>query len=323
MSPSRLRPVRKAVQHCEAAALRGLVRILEGLGPVRASNLGGWIARTLGPLLSASRLADGNLRRALPALDAAGRAAVIRAVWDNLGRTAAELPHLAGLKRTASGPGWELLGGEHVDALRQAGARVLFVSGHFGNWELALPAASQVGLPACGLYRAASNGEVDAVIQALRLRALVPGVSMFAKGRHGARAALAHLHAGGSLALLADQKMNDGIAVPFLGRLAMTAAGPAQLALRFGLAVVPSRVDRLGPARFRVVCEAPLQVARTGERDADVYALTLAMNAVLERWIRQDPSSWLWLHRRWPREAGKVEAPPQTPPKAAPLERTP
>lgn len=300
---SRSRPIRGALQSCEAAALRGLGHVLGWLGPVRSSDAGGWVARALGPRLPASRVAESNLRRALPALDAPGRAEVIRAVWDNLGRTAAELPHLAGLVRTASGPGWEVQGEEHLDALRQAGTRMLFVSGHFGNWEMALPIAAQLGVPVSGFYRAASNTAVDAVVQTMRLRAIGPGVSMFAKGRHGARAALAHLRGGGSLGLLADQKMNDGIAVPFLGRLAMTAPGPAQLALRFGLAVVPSRVDRLGPARFRLVCEAPLAVARTGERDADVYALTLAMNAVLERWIRADPASWLWLHRRWPRES--------------------
>jgi KDO2-lipid IV(A) lauroyltransferase len=301
--PSRSRPIRGALQSCEAAALRGVGHVLGWLGPVRSSDAGGWVARALGPRLPASRVAESNLRRALPALDAPGRAAVIRAVWDNLGRTCAELPHLAGLSRTPSGPGWELAGEEHLDGLRRAGTQVLFFSGHFGNWEMVLPIAAQLGLPVSGFYRAASNAAVDAVIQAMRQRALGPGVSMFAKGRHGARAALAHLRGGGSLGLMVDQKMNDGIAVPFLGRVAMTAPGLAQFALRFGAAVVPIRVDRLGPARFRLVCEAPLAVARTGERDADVYALTLAMNAVLERWVRADPGSWLWLHRRWPRES--------------------
>ncbi len=302
MPSSRFRPVRDAAQHCEAAALRGLGRVLGWLGPTRSSDLGGRAARAVGPLLSASRVADANLRQALPTLDSEERAAVIRAVWDNLGRTCAELPHLASLARTPSGPGWELEGEEHLDGLRRAGTQALFFSGHFGNWEMVLPIAARLGLPVSGFYRAASNAPVDAVIQAMRLRALGPGVSMFAKGRHGARVALAHLRGGGSLGLMVDQKMNDGIAVPFLGRMAMTAPGLAQFALRFGAAVVPIRVDRLGPARFRLVCEAPLAVARTGERDADVHALTLAVNAVLERWIRADPGSWLWLHRRWPRE---------------------
>ncbi len=301
MRSSRAHPFRSAVQRCEVSVLRGLERALGWLGPVRSSDAGGWVARVVGPRLSASRVADANLVQALPGLGAAERAAVIRAVWDNLGRNVAELPHLAGLTRTAAGPGWELEGEAHLDRLREAGTQAVFFSGHFGNWEMVLPIAARLGLPVAGFYRAASNAAVDAYVQGLRQGALGPGVSMFAKGRQGARAALAHLRGGGSLGLMVDQKMNDGIGVPFLGRDAMTATGMAEMALRFGTAVVPVRVDRLGPARFRLVCEAPLAVTRTGVREADVRALTVAMNGVLERWVMADPASWLWLHRRWPK----------------------
>ena len=283
-------------------ALEGAARSLRRLGPVGASNLGGWVARQIGPHLGVSRVADMNLRRALPELDQPARARIIRAVWDNLGRTSAELPHLAALGRTASGPGWEVEGEQHIEALKRAKTPVLFFSGHFGNWEMILPIAALLGVPVCGFYRAASNRDVDAVIQRMRQAALGPDVAMFAKGAAGARAALAHLARGGSLGLLIDQKMNDGIAVPFFGRSAMTAPALAQFALRFGIPIVPVHVVRLGPARFRLVCEAPMAVARTGDKTRDTYAISLAMNATVERWVRAEPSSWLWLHRRWPKD---------------------
>ena len=143
----------------------------------------------------------------------------------------------------------------------------------------------------------------------MRQQALGPTVSMFAKGAQGARAALKHLAGGGSLGLLVDQKMNDGIAVPFFGRPAMTAPAMAQFALRFRIPVAPVHAERLGPARFRMVCEAPLAAPDTGDRQADVLALTLAVNQTLERWIRADPASWLWLHRRWPKAATPPDAP--------------
>ena len=290
-------------QRSQAIALGGAVGLLRRLGPVAASDLGGFVARNIGPLLSASRVADANLRHALPELEAAERARIIRAVWDNLGRTAAELPHLAGFVRTDHGPGWELDGEDHIDALRRRNAPVLFFSGHFGNWEMVLPIAAQLGLTVSGFYRAASNRRVNAIIQEMRERALGGNVAMFAKGAHGAREALQHLGRGGSLGLLVDQKMNDGIAVPFFGRSAMTAPALAQFALRFRTPVVPIRMQRLGPARFRLICEAPLSVPLIGNRQADIYALTLAVNRTLERWIRTDPASWLWLHRRWPKSA--------------------
>jgi KDO2-lipid IV(A) lauroyltransferase len=248
-------------------------------------------------------VAELNLRRAMPELDARERARIIRAVWDNLGRNSAELPHLAAFKRTATGPGWEIEGEHHVEALKRSNTPVLFFSGHFGNWEMILPIATMLGMTVSGFYRAASNRDVDAVIQGMRQAALGPHVSMFAKGAPGARAALAHLARGGSLGLLIDQKMNDGIAVPFFGRPAMTAPALAQFALRFGCPIVPVHIVRLGPARFRMVCEPPMAVELTGEKRQDTYAIALAMNATVERWVRADPASWLWLHRRWPKEA--------------------
>jgi KDO2-lipid IV(A) lauroyltransferase len=292
-----------ASDRLQAILLSGAVRALQCLSPVAASNLGGWLARTLGPWLPVTRVADDNLRRALPKLDAAARARVIAGVWDNLGRTVAELPHLATFRRSEAGPGWEIEGEAHIAQLRAAGGQALFFSGHFGNWELILPIAAALGVNVAGFYRAASNVAVDRLIQALRQRALGPGVSMFSKGAQGARAALLHLRDGGSLGLLVDQKMNDGIAVPFFGRDAMTAPALAQFALRFALPIVPVRVVRLGPARFRLVCEEPLAVTLTGDKVTDIYAVTLAVNETLERWIRADPASWLWLHRRWPKDA--------------------
>ena len=285
----------------QAAFLSAVIRLVQMLSPVQASNLGACIARTIGPHLSVSRVADANLRRALPELDAAARAAVIRGVWDNLGRTAAELPHLASFHRTASGPGWEIEGEEHLAPLLQSGQPALFFSGHIGNWELILPIAASLGVRVAGAYRAASNPGADRVIQALRQKAIGAEVSMFPKGAAGARAALVHLRAGGSLGVLVDQKMNDGIAVPFFGRPAMTAPALAQFARHFRLPIVPVRVVRLAPARFRLICEKPLDPCPGPSKEAELYATTAAVNDTLERWIRADPASWLWLHRRWPK----------------------
>jgi KDO2-lipid IV(A) lauroyltransferase len=280
--------------------LRGLIGGLRLLGPVRASNFGGRLGRSIGPWLPSSRVADRNLADAFPGMDAATRRATVRQVWDNIGRNVAELPHLASFGRTDSGPGWEIVGEEHLAVPGRGQA--LFFSGHLGNWEMVLPIARGLGLEVAGFYRAASNRAVDDQIQAMRQSALGGRVSMFAKGARGARLAMAHLGRGGSLGLLVDQKMNDGIAVPFFGRDAMTAPALAQFALRFGAPILPVHVERLGPARFRMVCEAPLPVRRTSNRAEDTLAILTAMNATLERWIRADPGAWLWLHRRWPKE---------------------
>jgi KDO2-lipid IV(A) lauroyltransferase len=302
------------LQRAAAAALRHLFSLLGRINVVTCSNLGGGAARHIGPFLPVNRVADGNLQRALPALDAAARRRIILGMWDNLGRTAAELAHLPALRRTKQGPGWEVEGEHHLLHAMVQHRQILFFSAHLGNWELILPIAAALGLPIGGFYRAASNPFVDRVIQAQRQRA-APHVPMFAKGGPGARAALRHLLAGGSLGGLVDQKMNDGIAAPFFGQMAMTASALPQLALRFATPLLPVHIVRTGPARFLLIIEAPLSADPSGDRAEAILALTTAMNATVERWIREQPQSWLWMHRRWPNRplmdslVGEVKAP--------------
>ena len=103
--------------------------------------------------------------------------------------------------------------------------------------------------------------------------------------------------------MLVDQKYNEGIPVPFFGRDAMTAPTVAELALRFQVPLVPARVERLKGARFRLTLLPPLDLPNSGDRAADVHTVMSQVNALFESWIRDRPEQWLWLHRRWPKDA--------------------
>jgi KDO2-lipid IV(A) lauroyltransferase len=283
-------------QRVPALLLRWLFTAIGYLDVQRCSDLGGGVLRRIGPRLPVNRVAQANLELAMPELDRAARRRICAGMWENLGRNVAEIPHLAKLRRTDAGPGWEIEGESHFREAIARHGQLVFFSAHLGNWEMILPIAAALGFPVAGIYRAASNPCVDEVIQRERARAHQdPPMLMFPKGAAGARAALRHLAAGGSIGFLADQKMNDGIAVPFFGKPAMTASAPAQLALRFGCPLLPVRVRRLGAARVRLICEPPLPLSA----QADVLALTTAINATIERWIRDEPQAWLWMHRRW------------------------
>lgn len=286
----------------EGAVARAACWLLWRLGPVRASNVGGAVARMIGPLLPVSSVARRNLSLAMPELDAPARRRIVRGVWDNLGRTAAEFPHVAFLGETAAGPGWEVVGSEHIEALAARGGPALGFTGHIGNWEVIPLATARKGVTIATLYRPADNPVIDAMI--LGMRRAFPGANdnLFAKGAQGARQTLQHLRQGGFVGLLQDQKMNDGIEARFFGRPAMTASALAALAIKLRCPVFPVYVQRIGPARFRVVYEPPVAVPDTGDRTADIAALTQTMNDRLETWIRAAPESWLWVHRRWPKE---------------------
>lgn len=288
----------------EAWVASTLLRFLERLPPDRASSLLGSFCRVVGPLLPSSRIIIRNLELAMPELGASERRRIMRGVWENLGRTMGELPHLANLKEnTPTGPGFEVQGAEYLAQVVARGGPVLFVSGHIGNWEMLPPAVARHGAAFASFYRAAGNPLVDALLRALRHRAMgdTP-VPLFAKGAKGARGALAYVSGGGRLGMLVDQKMNDGLEATFFNRPSMTAPALAAMALRYRCPVIPGYVERLGPARLRIVVEPPLELPNTGDRRKDLQVLVQMVNDRLESWIRKNPSGWLWLHRRWAKE---------------------
>jgi Kdo2-lipid IVA lauroyltransferase/acyltransferase len=281
----------------EAFGARALFALFRALPVDAASALGGWLGRTIGPRLGASKRAVINLRRAMPELDEARIVGIVRGMWENLGRVVAEYPHLGKFRVYEKGGRVEALNTESVDPLLAAGKKLIFISAHFGNWEVASLAATQKGLDVAQIYRPANNPFVDALIH--ESRSIVRS-ELIPKGSVAARRSIEALRQGRHLALLVDQKMNDGIPVPFFGRDAMTAPAVAQLALRFDAAIVPARVERTSGANFRLTVFPPVELPQTGDRHADTRETMRRVNAVLESWIRERPEQWFWLHRRWP-----------------------
>jgi KDO2-lipid IV(A) lauroyltransferase len=259
-----------------------------------ASGFGGWLGRCLGPALGVSRQARRNLVAAFPDWPPTEVERVVRGMWDNLGRVAAEYPYLRRI-RVFDGGRVELRGFEHVERALAAGRSMIVFSGHLANWEIAALAAAQSGADVAQVYRTANNPLVDRMIRRWR-GSRGEFIPKEAVGRRG----VAALRRGAHLTILVDQKLNEGIPVPFFGRPAMTAPTVALLAYRFGVDVLPARVERLAGARFRLTIEPPLPLLDTGNRATDVAALMAAVNGTLERWIRERPEQWFWVHRRWP-----------------------
>lgn len=261
-----------------------------------ASAVGGRLGRTVGPFLPVTKRARRNLARVFPEKSKREIRAIVRGMWDNLGRVAAEFPHLSEIDvYDPQGP-VTVVGAEWVDRLRDDGLPGFFCSAHFGNWEILSLGATQRGLPVDRVYRAANNRLVEWLYR--HGRAAVEGAQI-PKGPGGVRQLLRSLKDGKHLGMMVDQKMNDGIAAPFFGLPAMTSTALIDLALRFDCPVVPARVERIGGAHFRLVIDPPMELIRTGDKTADIAANVARMNAVIEGWVRARPEQWLWLHNRW------------------------
>ncbi|MFZ5670333.1 MAG: lysophospholipid acyltransferase family protein [Pseudomonadota bacterium] len=274
-----------------------LLRLL----PVDAASwLGGTLGRLLGPLTRTHRVADDNLRLAFPERDAAWRKRILAAQWETNGRTVAEFPMMDRLLPSTGRV--EVVGAERLAEIAAGGKPVVFVSGHFSNWEVMPAAIVNSGVDCEITYRAANNPYVDRRIRDSRFRY---GVRLFApKGGDGARELLEGMKQGRSVALMNDQKFNrGGVEVTFFGRPVMAAPGPTRLALRFGTVLQPMTVERTRGARFRAVVHEPIELERTGDRAADIAAGVQRVTAFIEAQVRRRPEEWFWVHRRWPKEA--------------------
>lgn len=290
------RAARRRLAHlAEAAILQLIMTVLAALPVGVASACGGRVGAYIGPYLGVSRYALRNLTRALPENDVAENQRILAGMWDNLGRAMAELPHLRRIC-SADSERVEIVNGTALVEILASGRPALLFGGHFANWEVGPSIIHRLmGGSLLSVYRAANNPWVDRMLRRrLGDRRAVP------KGAEGGRALLRHLRGGGHVAMLVDQKQNDGIAVPFFGATAMTAPGLARLGLRFGCPILPIRVERVSGARFRVTVLPALEIAYTGDPARDVLAAMTLVNGLIESWVRERPEQWLWLHRRWP-----------------------
>lgn len=293
-------------------AVRGVFGLLRLLGPDRASDLGGTVARLVGPRLSVHKVALANIRAAFPDADDARVREIALGAWENLGRTGAEYAHLDTLfdydyfdpkpdART------EVVGIDHFIALRDDGKPGIVFSAHLGNWELPAICASRYGLDTTAIFRAPNDPAVARAVHEVRSRTM----GNLEAARQGAAFVMSSvLEKGGHLGMLIDQHFTRGVAVRFLGRPALTNPILGKFARRFDCPVHGVRVIRLPDHRFRLELTPPLDLPRDAEGHVDPAGAMEAMTAVVESWVREHPEQWLWMHRRWRLPAGEKYAPP-------------
>ncbi|MBI4030362.1 MAG: lipid A biosynthesis acyltransferase, partial [Proteobacteria bacterium] len=259
-----------------------------------ASSCGGAIGRLIGPRLAASRKAKANLKFVFPDIGDEKADEITKGMWENLGRVFAEYPHLEKIGRERV----EIINDHILDSLKNDGMPGILFSAHMANWE-ALCAAflTRKNLPVYGIYRAPNNPWAAALVH--RARSYDARVPAFPKSRSGTRALLQAMKEGHHIGILIDQKYNEGIAVPFLGKPAMTSPAFAQLCQKFLCPLVPARIERLQGARFRLTVEKPVKTFDENQKPLPVGETVAACHEYLGRWIKERPEQWLWLHRRW------------------------
>ncbi len=286
------------LQAVSAIAALEFLRLL----PMRwSAAFGTFLFRYIGPLLPADGIARRNLARAFPEKSQDEINRIIRGVWNNLGRGAGEWARLD-LIDTKDPEQVEVIGDEHMIEAAEKGAFVI-IAAHLGNWEVGALVAHQRGLRLANIYRPARNPLIERYVR--YRRAAFTGDLIPKQSTDGMRRLYKVIQNGGGIGVMIDQKLNEGVPVPFFGHEAMTAPLPANIALRWRCPIIPVRYERLPGSRFRVTICPPLEIPDTGDKDADRDSFLRSINTVFEEWIREKPEDWFWVHRRWPYEKKK------------------
>ena len=269
----------------EAFVLFLVMMLSKILGAKNASNFGGWIGRTIGPKLAASRKAERNIRKIMPSKTEAEVREIIAGMWDNLGRLMMEYPHIKTIEQNFT----TTIGTEFLPDDKKC----IFFTGHFGNWEVMPPYFyTHFGFPTIPIYRAPNNPYSDALLK--KFRSYHGQLETIPKSTSGMRQMVQALKDGKSLGLLIDQKYNQGIEIDFLGQPAMTSPIYAQLAKKFDIPLIPIRITREDGCSFSIEISQAIET-----QNRTIEEIVLESHEHLKDWIFNKPEQWLWLHRRW------------------------
>ncbi|WP_349365153.1 MAG: lipid A biosynthesis lauroyl acyltransferase [Roseitalea porphyridii] len=306
MSPAKLwllklsQRAKRARYAVEAAFAFGVLALLKPLPADAAISTLAAVLRRIGPFLPRQKVVLDNLAHAMPELDEAERRAIARGMWENLGRQVAEyvfLDQLFDYDPDAETVGRiEVSGRELFQRIHASGEPAIFFTGHTGNFELLPICAATFDLEVTALFRPPNNPYIARRVLAARtttMGALVPS-------KTGAAAGLAKaLQDGASVGVLVDQKFRRGRLGTFFGQPVRTNPLLPKLARQFECPVYPARCVRLPGNRFRLELEEAVELPRGEDGRIDIDASCQMLNDIVERWVRDYPDQWMWLHRRW------------------------
>lgn len=278
-----------------------LVYYVVSVLPIRVSSyLMGKLFSILGPLLPVSKIAEINLQFAFSDSTSSARRNIIKRMWENLGRTVGEFPHIVRFSKQKIDYFVNLHNIKPLLEAKKRNQKVVLLTGHFGNWETSLKRAESMGLDLAVIYRKINNPLIDKFIYQLRDKIKVKQIP---KNVHAVKDIFKAIEERKFVCMLADQKQNTGIASLFFGKKVMTGTLPAKLALKKDVLLFPAMSVRnsRNPLKFDLYIEEALEVKKSDS----IETITQKINDMYQRWITRYPEQWFWVHKRWPKELYK------------------
>ena len=267
--------------------------IFKILGPNLSSKLSGKIFEFIGPFFRSRQLIHSNIKRGVPDISSENLKNITRLMWNNYGRLFAEYMFIKNFRHGKLENKIQIEGQEILDEIKRSEKKVIFISGHFSNFELMAMYLEKTGIKLSAIYRPLNNIFLNRIMEGIRKKFICK--YQIKKGIGGLKKLISLKKNNYSTALMIDQRVSEGILCNLFNQDALTTTIPAQLVKKFNIPVVPVYIERIKDLNFKISINNPINFSK----EDSVKNITLKLNQILETMILKKPEQWIWSHNRW------------------------
>tara|TARA_B100001063_G_scaffold240877_1_gene266781 strand:- start:688 stop:1548 length:861 start_codon:yes stop_codon:yes gene_type:complete len=267
--------------------------IFKILGLKNSSNFASLLSKKIGPFFRSKELISKNILKAFPNISKDDLNHLATNMWGNYGRILAEYVFLKNFRKTIPTINLKVVGQEILDEIRKNKKPVIFISGHFNNFELMAMHIEKSGINLATIYRPLNNPFLNVLMENIRKKYICK--NQIKKGFTGSRQLLSFFKNSYSIALMIDQRVSQGIKSKFFNNEAYTTTIPAQLVKKFNCKIVPIYIERIGDVNFTLTINNSIEYSN----EHSIKDITLDLNQRIEKMILNRPEQWIWSHNRW------------------------
>jgi KDO2-lipid IV(A) lauroyltransferase len=267
--------------------------IFKIIGLKFSSYISGKLVSFIGPLFRSKNLIRSNILKALPHLNQNEIKKISNGMWTNYGRILAEYIFIKDFRKSKLTSNIQVIGQTILDKIKKNNEPVIFISGHFNNFELMAMHIEKSGINLAAIYRPLNNQFLNFIMEKIRNKYICK--NQIKKGISGTKQMLSFFKKNTSIALMIDQRVSQGIKSNFFQHKAFTTTIPAQFVKKFKCKIVPIYIERVSNVNFKLTIHEPLEY----KNDQSIESITLDLNRLLEKFILKNPEQWIWSHNRW------------------------
>ena len=258
-----------------------------------SSKIGGKLFEIIGPIFRSKKLIHTNIKKAFPKNNSVEIKKLTKLMWNNYGRVFAEYMFIKDFRFEKIDSKIEIIGQEILDEIKKSNKPVVFISGHFSNFELMAMQIEKAGIELSAIYRPLNNIFLNRIMEKIRKKYICK--NQIKKGIAGTRELIKFQRNNYSIALMIDQRVSEGEKVNFFNQEAYTTTIPAQLAKKFDMPVVPIFIERVNDTNFKIKISKPVNFLNSDS----IKDITSKLNVIIEEMILKNPTQWIWSHNRW------------------------